>query len=323
MITIPTQRDCAFAAYLHAPAEQNYLNLTEASLIDCINAKIQIKSRTNAKTKKQYFSLLKALREIQEEYQVAIYPDKISELFYSFFIHCLETKGRKPSSIKTMVSQIKSVVEWSSHYGARISPTYNIVELPKVTVKNISLTPDDVSRIYHLDIDAIPRRSQHLRTLKQVRDMFCLMCNTGMRYSDARRLTREHFEDRTIHILQQKTKIYAHINIHDMSIHEKMTLEILDRYDYKAPYPCDGTLFDRLLHELMQYARFDDNVRLEYVVNGNVKTETKKKYQLITSHTARRTFVVNNALRGKSILEIMRATGHKSFDTFQKYLCYS
>lgn len=123
--------------------------------------------------------------------------------------------------------------------------------------------------------------------------------------------------------MQQKTKAYAHIDLHNLSIHKEMTLDILERYDYTAPYTHDTGEFDKLLHELMYYCKFYDDVRIEYVDKGKVISEIKPKWKLITSHTARRTFVVCNALRGKTAHEIMRATGHTTYSAYDKYLCYN
>ena len=46
----------------------------------------------------------------------------------------------------------------------------------------------------------------------------------------------------------------------------------------------------------------------------------KYKYELITSHTARRSFATNLYLKGFASKIIMAATGHKKETTFLKYL---
>ena len=45
-----------------------------------------------------------------------------------------------------------------------------------------------------------------------------------------------------------------------------------------------------------------------------------KKYQLITTHTARRSFATNMYKRGYSPVHIMSITGHKKESTFLKYI---
>lgn len=320
--TNPVGFNADFGAFLNAPVSQCDIDLSNATLLECIAKKIEVKQRISPRFHKQYFTILRVLNLIQQEYNITLYPQKIGEVFYSFFIPYMVGKNYGASTIKTVIAQLKASLEWSSHYGAKISESYNIASVPTYSKKHISLTPDDVSRIYHFDIDSLDRRKQHKRTLIKVRDMFCLMCNCGLRYSDAKRLTGDHIENGTIHILQQKTQMYAHIDLASMCIHRDMTNEILLRYDNNAPIRIDNTEFDKQLHELMMYCRFNEEIKQEIILDGEITVETKAKHKLITSHSARRTFVVNNAIRGKSALEIMRATGHKTFSAFQKYLCY-
>lgn len=48
--------------------------------------------------------------------------------------------------------------------------------------------------------------------------------------------------------------------------------------------------------------------------------DIKPKYELISSHTARRTFITRLIQRGVSPSEIMQITGHSSRDVFDKYI---
>ena len=53
---------------------------------------------------------------------------------------------------------------------------------------------------------------------------------------------------------------------------------------------------------------------------GKVITQTKKKFEVITTHTARRSFATNLYLAGVNSLTIMKLTGHKSEKVFLN--CY-
>ena len=48
--------------------------------------------------------------------------------------------------------------------------------------------------------------------------------------------------------------------------------------------------------------------------------ETKPKYDLVTSHTARRSFATNAYLAGLPPISIMKITGHKTESSFMKYI---
>jgi hypothetical protein len=53
---------------------------------------------------------------------------------------------------------------------------------------------------------------------------------------------------------------------------------------------------------------------------GLTVSETKEKSELLTSHTARRSFATNEFLAGTEPLTIMAITGHKTEKSFYKYI---
>jgi hypothetical protein len=48
--------------------------------------------------------------------------------------------------------------------------------------------------------------------------------------------------------------------------------------------------------------------------------KTLPKYKLITSHTARKTFVTNSLILGMKEMVVRNITGHKKEDSFRKYV---
>jgi len=51
-----------------------------------------------------------------------------------------------------------------------------------------------------------------------------------------------------------------------------------------------------------------------------VVTKTYKKYELISSHTARRSFVTNAIKRNVNVEFVKQASGHISDSSFRKYV---
>lgn len=66
----------------------------------------------------------------------------------------------------------------------------------------------------------------------------------------------------------------------------------------------------------------EENIELLKVrFSGNKRTETiYPKYEVITTHTGRHTFVVNAIRLGIPLEVIMRFTGHKNYDSIKPYL---
>jgi hypothetical protein len=109
-----------------------------------------------------------------------------------------------------------------------------------------------------------------------------------------------------------------------MSIESQVVWEILEKYDYTAPYKGDINNFNSYLHEFLFNIgeEFLEDIYIENKINGTIVRETKKKYQLISSHSARRSFATINTLRNIPRSKILRATGHSSEKAFTRYICY-
>jgi hypothetical protein len=70
----------------------------------------------------------------------------------------------------------------------------------------------------------------------------------------------------------------------------------------------------------MKYVGFNDEVVRVRTVGGQRTEEVVKKYQLISSHTARRSFATNAYLAGISSLQIRKITGHTTEESFLHYI---
>lgn len=300
------------------------LDLSNSSLIEVIQSMIEVKSKLYPTYHKHFWTTFKYLKMLEDVYKCNIYPHQINDIFWCYFIPFLQEKGLSLSTIRHTCISIKTAIAWSAMYGARISPSYNLLKIPDFRNQQIALTPDEVSRIYHFDLSTINRRPQHLRRFDRVRDMFVLSCNLGQRYSDMIRINADCFDESNIfRIRQKKTNNLARVEINRMAIDKKTVYEILKKYNYNAPTNVDLSGFAKTLKELMRYIGFTEEVRRETKIGGLIKTELIPKWKLICSHTARRTFITVNILRGYNIMEIRRASGHASQSTFERYLCYN
>ena len=98
---------------------------------------------------------------------------------------------------------------------------------------------------------------------------------------------------------------------------------MLEKYGYHVPYTGDIN-YNTYLHELLHHIGDDfmDKVHIDNKINGVITRETKLIYQLISSHSARRSFATINTLRNIQRSKILRATGHSSEKAFIRYICY-
>ena len=317
----PTSSD--FGAYLQISREQQFvLDLSQSTVLEILDERIKMKQKISPKFGKGMAFLKKHIGIIEEQFGCTLMPVQITDIFWHHFIQHLQLRGISIASIKTLCSQLKSALSWAAKNRAVIAPSYDMVQIPSYQNQQIALTPDDVSRVYHFDISTINRRKQYLRHMERVRDMFVLSCNLGQRFSDMIRIDKYSFDRNIFTIVQQKTGTKAVVDIDKFCVDKKMVYQILEKYKYTAPLTTDISAYNKYLKYLMESVGLTEPIKRETKINGMVKAEYIPKYKLIGSHTGRRTFVTINLLRGIPLHEIMRASGHTSYSSFQKYWCY-
>jgi len=325
-----------FREYLNSSMSSMFaLDLTNCSVIECIDKMCEIKLRSHPKIKQDYRMLVNKLRNIEQQFGCIIMPAMISSVFWNHFVPFLADQRLKYSTIGHIKTNLITVLNWSSKYGVKLNPSYSEVDIPNYIPSKISLTPDEISHIYHFKIGkeetfnfrqkkVAKLRKNKIETLERVRDMFILGCNLGQRYSDLVRISPENFRNGVFSIVQQKTGNRCYVPINSLSIDSRITFAILEKYGYRAPYVGHITNYNNYLHQLLHHIGEDflDEVHIDNKINGVITRETKQRYQLISSHSARRSFATINTLRNIPRSKILRATGHSSEKAFVRYICY-
>jgi integrase len=152
--------------------------------------------------------------------------------------------------------------------------------------------------------------------LDRVRDLFIIGCYTGLRFSDLKQLKDENLTDnRTrIRIRTEKTGELVIIPLHPF------VKAILRKHNGIPPEALTNQKMNDYLKEIGEWAGIDETVVLHFTKGGQRVTETYKKYQLITTHTARRSFATNAYLQDVPTISIMKITGHRTEKSFMKYI---
>ena len=171
---------------------------------------------------------------------------------------------------------------------------------------DIFLTEEEISKIYALELSGKE---------EQVRDLFVLQCWIGQRFTDTQSINEGIMKDNgnIIEIIQEKTK-------HKVSVPLlPIAKEILAKYENQFPIFTNQTA----LNYLTKIGEKAGITRLHTIVEHRGDEVTKKQvpvYELIKTHTARRSFICNMLLRGFDAHLIMKITGHNDVESFQKYV---
>ena len=312
-----------FRAYLEKSLRDPFsINLKDLSLMEVIKACKKAKSRMHPNYCSSIGGLVHNLALLEEEYHVTLRPVQVTDVFWGYFIAFCQGRGLKCSTIETMCNQLRSILNWAVKYNATVSPTYGDFDVPGSKSQEIALTADEVSRITYFDIDLFyaDRRSDFRETMRRVRDMFVLSCNLFQRHSDMVRIGPSCFDRNIFRITQQKTGNIAVVNIDKYAVDAKTTYRLLERYGYEAPYKADIGNYNCHLHQLMKDIGLIDPVRVEERRNGVIVAENIPKWKLISSHTARRTAITVNVLRGHNVHDLKRCSGHTDLRIFDNYI---
>jgi len=312
-----------FRAYLEKSLRDPFtINLKDLSLMEVIKACKKAKSRLHPNYGSSISGLVHNLTLLESEYHVTLQPVQVTDVFWGYFIAFCQGRGLKCSTIETMCNQLRSILNWAVKYNAVVSPTYGDVRVPAARNQEIALTADEVSRIAYFDIDLFyaDKRKDFRETMRRVRDMFVLSCMLFQRHSDMVRISPSCFDRNKFRITQQKTGNLAVVNIDKYAIDAKTTYRILEMYNYEAPYKSSIGNYNWHLHQLMKDVGLDEPVRIEEKRNGNLVVENIPKWKLVSSHTARRTAITVNVMRGHNVHDLKRCSGHTDLRVFDNYV---
>lgn len=183
--------------------------------------------------------------------------------------------------------------------------------LTEIEPFKIALKEQEVETLINLDLTKDER-------LVKVRDLFALEILTGQRWSDLSKvLDVKHISDSSIQIYQQKTGERVFIPLHPKL--KKHLAYIFNKYPEGFP-AISNQKFNEYLKDVCIAAKFERQHSWITMTGKQKITHSDFRYNLITSHTGRRTFCTLALKNGINPEVIMKVTGHKSYDQFREYV---
>ncbi|MFK1944614.1 phage integrase SAM-like domain-containing protein [Bacteroides fragilis] len=258
-----------------------------------------------------YDAIIKHIDRFSEKYDCDIYTNSITEEFLEDFISYLENRGLRHNTILGYIQKIQSLVRRAGQYNYAVDTTYDEVEIREEPAFAVFLSMNEISRIYYYKFENQDRR----KARERIRDLFVIGCLTALRYSDYSTLTNQNLVNGYIVKRTKKTNVDVKIPAHDF------VKEIFEKYEGDIPCHLCIQHFNKYLKRVMREIGLNDKVTYSFTKAGKLHTVTKEKWELISSHTARRSAATNMYLTGRmKTLEIMRLTGHRSEQNFFRYI---
>ena len=287
------------------------------NMFDTLDLYIEEKrGKVSADQIKDYKSLKKHLTNFKKHSSQPVTFRNLNLKFYNEFMDYLFYKAEKPdgtiglltNSAGKVVRLLKGFVNYQ--VAKRTIPSIDLTHFKVVEEEAdaIYLDEKELAAIYKLNLSGD-------KELEVIRDIFIVGCFTGLRYSDLSILSPEHID-----------VVNGFINLKQRKVHKAVVIpmidyvpDILKKYDYNLP-KIPSYKFNERLKELGQRARLKQKIEVVRK-KGNLRVkDVHEKWEMISSHTCRRSFCTNMYLSGFPAEELMRISGHKSPAAFMRYI---
>jgi len=252
-----------------------------------------------------------ALRHLSDFQTVAKYPvafDTVGGTFTNRFAEYLLTRrGLRDTVVRKNLVIIKCFLGWAVEQGHPVSPDYKKISWQQREPDILTLTRAELAALVALDLADRP-------ALDNARALFLIGVYTGLRFSDVAALRPEHIQADRLRLTTQKTRDTLTIPIRPEA------RPLLARVSAGTLRPLHNQVLNRHLKELAVLAGIDTPTERTHYAGGKRHTHTAPKYELVTTHTARRTFVTLALEAGLRPELIMKITGHKDLKSFSRYV---
>lgn len=226
--------------------------------------------------------------------------DDINYAFCEDFIEWMSARGLCANTRGSHVKFVKAAM--NEAYKTKLHKNEEFRAFRKETeqVDAIYLTNEEVTKVAQLPLCG---------SYGLARDIFILGCHTGMRFSDYSKLSINDISNGVIHVITQKCKTPVDIPAHPR------VLEILNKYGGVMP-KISGQKFNAYIKIVCKEAGINESI----LVRRSGKHVRYEKWELVSSHTARRTGLTNMYKAGIPIYRCMMISGHKTEQVFLTYL---
>ena len=265
----------------------------------------------NPNTIKTYVTALGHLKAFQKQYTVKITFDNIDLTFYNAYTeYLIKVKKLASNSVGKDIQILKLILNEAVdlHLTANTSFKTKRFLVLREASDSIYLNQVELDELKNHDLSDQPK-------LERVRDLFLVGCYTGLRYSDYSILTPDNISGGYIQISQLKTGAPVTIPVH------KSIIGLLEKYNGAFPAPLSNQKTNDYLKDVGKLIPSLKKTFVKSITKEGANKQTSfAKWEMLTTHTARRSFATNEFLAGTPTLTIMAITGHKTEKAFLKYI---
>ena len=243
-----------------------------------------------------------------------------------------DTKDMRNSTILKQLAFLKWFLKWATGEEHNTNTAFSSFspKMPKADKKVIFLDWTELMTVYNFDFSAaqktlpdgsvIDLESENKKALERVRDVFCFCCFTSLRYSDVENLKRSDIKNNEIHITTIKTddSLTIELNNYSKAILAKYADEVYP--NNKALPVISNVRMNDHLKDMGEVCGLNELIAITYFKGSKRFDEVYKKYELLTTHCGRRTFICNALTLGIAPQTVMKWTGHTDYKSMKPYI---
>lgn len=231
--------------------------------------------------------------------------DDVDSAFHFRLVQKMQDAGFGINYQWKTVSQLKTVMNEGRKLKYHSNADYQDFKTKREDPDTVYLTAGEVERLWEYK----PKGELD----RKARDLFLLGVWSCARFSDYSRLDMSMIWDGAIHFTQKKTASSVIVPA------SSRLISILERNGGHAPKLAQQHL-NEWVKRVCKACGIDTPVEVTTYDGRTHKTEVKRKWELVSSHCARRSGITQLYMTGVPLQQVMLISGHKDQDSLRHYL---
>lgn len=231
--------------------------------------------------------------------------DDVDSAFHFRLVQRMQDAGFGINYQWKTVSQLKTVMNEGRKLKFHHNLEFQDFKTRREDPETVYLTKEEVERLWDYEPTGEFDR--------KARDLFLLGVYSCARFSDYSRLSSDMIHDGVIRFTQVKTASSVMVPA------SPRLLAILERNGGAAPHLAQQHLNEQI-KKVCKAVKIDDAIEITSYDGLRHRSEMKRKYELVSSHTARRTGITLLYMTGIPLQQVMLISGHKDEDSIRHYL---
>jgi len=270
-------------------------------------------------TKKNISTMISSLKNHTDS-RPPLLANVNKEFMDGFITYLTNTKKNNNTTVEKKVSMLQQILR-DAHKQGLLSGTTALEEI------KVQRSSTDIIFLKQKELKTLEVYKPEIDRLKKLKDVFLFGCYTGLRYSDLDQIHQAHYHKKSdkgenyhvLHFVIKKTR-----KSHEIALPPK-AVAIIEKYwdqqKFKRLLPVPSNQkFNDYLKELCEDAKLNTEIEITAQFGSEVRTEIKKKFEILSCHSARHTYAILSLENGMRPEVLQRNLGHSKLSQTMDYV---